>query len=348
MKYKNISYKDIQAYCNNFFKWILKNKKNNFTRFNINELFLEYTEKELINKKEIDLKIEEIIKKSDFYIDFLDSLYKIFSFTCELFKYCELDISKFKILGESPSNVLKLVCNKEKSWNKNGNKFSFTEYIWNVRNIFYSEIWIKIFVSEFIIELLNEEKINIDYNKKLNIHSAFLDIIINSQFSNDKNKKYIILNHRILIEHIFGKKKEITYQKLKEYIISFSKDKLIIKEELELINNELLEELELINNELLEELEVIDIELLVEIFNLPIHYYHFPTKENEKQLLSTSNLLENILFKNCFFDSPILFWTHVLTVEMNLNEIFKNKIKEWNFLEINNQTSKKDLNNNIK
>jgi hypothetical protein len=137
---------------------------------------------------------------------------------------------------------------------------------------------------------------SIHSNQKQNIHSAFLDITINSQFSTDKNKKYIILNHRILIDNIFGKNNKKKYDKLKEFIISFSESQQIDGKEFEEINKKILDEL-----------KEIDIELLVEIFNLPMHYYHFPTTEGEKQLFLNSYLFKNNFFKNCFFESPVLF-----------------------------------------
>jgi hypothetical protein len=53
-------------------------------------------------------------------------------------------------------------------------------------------------------------------------------------------------------------------------------------------------------------------------------------------LFLNSYLFKNNFFKNCFFESPVLFWTHVLIKEFNLSENFNNKIKEWIFLSINN------------
>jgi hypothetical protein len=336
MEYKNKSYKDIQTYCNNFLRWILENKKKNLSIFNFDELFLEYTKIHLINKKEINKEIEEIIKKSDFYTDFLDTLYSIFCFTFELFQYCQIDINDFTIIDDALSNICisnfnkldsKCIYNTTLNIDNNDVKSAdiFSKNYRKISSIFYNKIWIKVFVSEFIIKLLNEESININSNQKKNIHSAFLDITINSQFSNDKNKKYIILNHRILIDNIFGKDNKEKYHKLKEYIISFSNSEKLSEKEFEETNKNLLNEL-----------EQIDIELLVEIFNLPMHYYHFPTNEDEKQLFLNNKLFKNIFFKNCFFESPALFWTDILIQEFSLSENFKNKIKEWIFLLINN------------
>jgi hypothetical protein len=84
----------------------LENKENNFIRFNFNELFLEYIENDSINKNVVDIKIEIIIKKSEFYIDFLESLYDIFSFGCELFEFFKININEFTIIYE-PFDVRK-------------------------------------------------------------------------------------------------------------------------------------------------------------------------------------------------------------------------------------------------
>ncbi len=330
MKYKNINYKDIEAYCNNFLKWILENKENDFSKFNFNELFLEYIENHSINKNIVDIKIGIIIKKSEFYIDFLESLYDIFCFGCELFNFLKININEFTIIYES-FDVKK---NLSSAVSENTDWSTFIWGVKKIRNIIYNKIWIKIFVSEFVIELLNEEKINIDYNKKLNIHSAFLDITINSQFSRDKYKKYIILNHRILIDSIFDKDKK--YAKLKEFIISFSE-----------VEENRKKEYKQDNNKLLTELKETDIELLKKIFNLPLHLYHFPITEKDIKIFSNMYLFKNNLFKNCFFESPVLFWTHVLMKEMGLSKNFKNKIEEWIFLKIKQEDFKKIFINNI-
>jgi hypothetical protein len=66
-------------------------------------------------------------------------------------------------------------------------------------------------------------------------------------------------------------------------------------------------ELKEINNMLLKELKSIDIKLLKKIFDLPMHFYYFPITKNDKKLFSNTHLFENDLFKNCFFESPVLF-----------------------------------------
>jgi hypothetical protein len=122
-----------------------------------------------------------------------------------------------------------------------------------------------------------------------------LDIIINSQFSNDKNKKCIILNHRILIERIFSNDKAKAYKKLREYIILFTKYQYSFEKELEELEE-------------FKKLEKISTKSLIDIFNLPMHFYHFPiNNQEEKQLFLESDLFQNIFFKNCFFDSPASF-----------------------------------------
>ena len=382
MNYKKINFEDVEVYCNDFFKWILITKKIKINIFDINQLYIEYSN--YSKNKEIENFINTIEKNI-----FLQSMYELFFIATDLFEYCKIDINEFTIIKKDLMNlVIKKEIIKQKLLTKIIDEFPnnpfplkiigmdykiLDEYMYHdfmkkndlfigihnqILSKFYSDIWIKIFVSKFINEIFDETNIEFDEKdiyknnkRKKEICSGFLDIAINSQFLPSNSKKYAILIHRMLIESIFNKEKirkkhlddrEEVYGKLKKLIVSYSKE--ILKDswkikKLEMIN---FSKSESNHDSKILEIEEIDNGKLKKFFDLPLHYY-FELENKDKNFIEENDYLKNIFFKICFFIDPVNFWAYVLADKMALGNDFKDKINDWFFLWIWSESMEKDF-----